>query len=180
MEVNLKSWYRILAPRPVVLVSTVSSEGVANAAPFSFVMPVSSKPPLIAFASSPGHDTAKNIQETKDFVVNLPSDEVLGELWTCADDFPGDVSEFKEAGLTEEKSNKIKSPGIKECFARFECKLTSQFETGDHITFVGEVLKTDIRPEYIKDGKYLVAKSNVLMHIGEENFGLLGRIVKAE
>lgn len=180
MEAKLTSWYRILAPRPVVLVSTVNSKGVSNAAPFSFVMPVSFKPPLIGFASSPAHDTAKNIQETKDFVINLPSLKILKNLWTCADEFPSNVSEFKKANLTEEKSSKVKSPGIKECFARFECRLSNQFEVGDHIIFVGEVLKTDIMPDYIKNGKYLVEKSNVLMHIGEEEFGLLGKIVKAE
>jgi len=39
MKLELSMWYKILAPRSVVLVSTVNNDGVSNAAPFSFVMP---------------------------------------------------------------------------------------------------------------------------------------------
>ncbi|MDD3985979.1 MAG: flavin reductase, partial [Methanobacterium sp.] len=34
-------------------------------------MPVSINPPIIAFASVPTHHTFKNIEETKEFVINI-------------------------------------------------------------------------------------------------------------
>ncbi|MGZ7095643.1 MAG: flavin reductase, partial [Methanobacterium sp.] len=49
-EIDKKNAYKILAPRPTIIVSTVDKKGNVNAAPFSFTMPVSMDPPLIAFA----------------------------------------------------------------------------------------------------------------------------------
>jgi len=180
MELNLSQWYKVLAPRSVVLISTVNAKGVSNAAPFSFVMPTSCDPPLIAFASSPDHHTVKNILKTKDFVVNIPGHEILKELWVCANDFPAGVSEIKKAGLTEERSTKVKSPRIKECFAHFECKLFRKYLAGDHLLIVGRVLRADVRDDYLSGKKYLITQANPLMHIGGDEFGLLGKVVKVK
>ena len=180
MKLNLGQWYKVLAPRSVVLISTVNSKGISNAAPFSFVMPASCNPPLIAFASSPDHHTVKNILETGDFVVNIPGCRILKGLWTCADDFPAGVSEIKKSNLTEEKSTKVKSPGIKECIARFECKLFDKYLTGDHQLIIGRVLQAEVKDEYFPGKKYLIAQANPLMHIGGPEFGLLGKVLKAK
>lgn len=178
MDLSLTQWYKVLAPRPVVLVSTVNAKGISNAAPFSFVMPCSTEPPLIAFASDPEHHTVKNILETKDFVVNIPGRKLLKQLWICAEDFPYGVSEIKKANLTEEKSVNIKSPKIKECFAHFECKLFKQYRAGDHSLIVGKVLRADISDKYFPKKQYSITQANPLMHISGTEFGLLGKVIK--
>ncbi len=178
MELSLTQWYKVLAPRPVVLISTVNAKGISNAAPFSFVMPCSTDPPLIAFSSDPEHHTVKNILETKDFVVNIPGRKLLKQLWICAEDFPYGVSEIKKANLTEEESIKVQSPKIKECFAHFECKLSKQYRAGDHSLILGKVLRADINDEYFLGKKYLISRANPLMHIAGAEFGLLGKVVK--
>lgn len=179
MNLRLSEWYKVLSPRSVVLVSTVNAQGVSNAAPFSFVMPVSCEPPLVAFASSPGHHTAKNILNTKDFVVNIPANKILNKLWKCARDLPAGRSEIKAANLTEEQSRQVNAPRIKESFAHFECKLFKHYRVGDHLLIIGKVLKAEIKDGLVKKGRYLVKKSNVLMHIGGSEFGLLGKVLKA-
>ena len=68
MLIELDKWYKIMAPRTTVLVSTVDAQGRTNAAPFSFVMPVSGKPPILAVAMAPTRHTLANIKETGDFV----------------------------------------------------------------------------------------------------------------
>jgi flavin reductase (DIM6/NTAB) family NADH-FMN oxidoreductase RutF len=180
MKLDVSKWYKILAPRPVILVSTADPEGVSNAAPFSFVMPVSIEPPLIAFASDPEHDTVRNILKTKEFVVNLPCAEILQKLWICRTSFPYGVSEIKKAGLTEEKSDKVGPPRVEECFAHFECKLFDQLEAGDHLLIIGEVVEASIDDRFYKNGKYQIAEAHALMHIGSEEFGLLGNILRAK
>lgn len=72
MKVDLSSWYKFLSPRAVVLIATQDKKGNSNAAPFSFVMPASVEPPLVAFCSDPEHHTVANIRETGDFTVNVP------------------------------------------------------------------------------------------------------------
>ncbi len=180
MKLDPSKWYKILAPRPVILVSTVDQKGVSNAAPFSFDMPVSMEPPLVAFASDPGHDTVKNIDLTGDFVVNIPGKDLLSRIWVCRRSFPYGVSEIKESGLTEEKSSKVKSPRIKECLAKFECKLYKKWETGDHLLIIGEILEVVVDDRFFKSAKYRIKEASPLMHIGSEEFGLLGEIIKAK
>lgn len=180
MKLESASWYRVLAPRPVVLISTVDLKGVANAAPFSFVMPVSGNPPLIAFASSTNHDTAKNILQTENFVVNIPGSELLQQLWICANDFPAGVSEIERSGLTAERSIKITSPRIAECFAHFECELFRQYPEGDHLLIIGKILEADVKDEFMVGRKYQIALANPLLHITGDEFGLLGRTIRAE
>ncbi|PIU18660.1 MAG: hypothetical protein COT16_01460 [Elusimicrobia bacterium CG08_land_8_20_14_0_20_44_26] len=178
MKLELSMWYKILAPRSVVLVSTVNNDGVSNAAPFSFVMPVSTEPPMIAFASDPGHHTVKNIKMTGDFVVNIPGADILDKLWTCAKSFAYGVSEIEKAGLTEEKSENVKSPRIKESIGFFECKLSRIEDIGDHVLIIGDVLLAGVKDKFFSGGKYLIKKANPLIHIGGPEFALIGEIVK--
>ncbi len=180
MKLNLNKWYKILSPRPVILISTLSDKGVSNTAPFSFVMPVSIEPALISFASQPSHDTAKNILRTKEFVVNIPGYKLINKLWICAEDFPYGVSEFEKAGLIEEKSSKVKPPRIKECFAHFECKLFKEYTLGDHKVFFGRVVYADISEEYFSKNKYLITKANPLIHIGGNEFASIDKITLAK
>ncbi|MFH1863775.1 MAG: flavin reductase family protein [bacterium] len=174
MKATLEKWYSALSPRSTVLIGTVNKDGVSNAAPFSFAMPVSGKPPLVAFASAPKRHTLANIRATGEFTVNVPGKELLGQLWECASNFPEGVSEIKEARLTEIKVGNIKAPGIKECFAIFACKLHSEIPAGDHVIVIGEIVETEIRKGKIVDGKFDPYSVSPLLHIGGEDFTIPG------
>jgi len=180
MKLDPSKAYKIIAPRPVILVSTISPKGESNAAPFSFAMPVSMEPPLMAFASDPTHDTVKNIFKTKDFVINIPAKKILNKMYQCKKSFPYGVSEAEQAGLTEIKSTKVKSRRIKECFAQFECRLHQKVRVGDHLLIVGKVVAAWLDDGLFKKGKFQIKRAKALMHIGSDEFGLLGEIVKAE
>jgi len=179
MKIELTYWYKILAPRAVVLISTVDKQGISNAAPFSFVMPASVEPPMVAFASDPDHHTISNIRETGDFAVNIPGVDMLDQLWTCGEDFPKGVSEIKKARLTEKKSEKIKSPKVAEALAQFECKLEAMYETGDHIIVVGRIVDVELKSGLFQKGKYDLLKARPLLHAGGNEFTLPERIIRA-
>jgi len=174
MKVQLEKWYQVLAPRTTVLVATVNKEGVSNAAPFSFAMPVSAQPQLIAFASAPQRHTLANIRATGDFTVNIPGKELLEKMWACAASFPEGVSEIKETELTELPMEGVKSPGIKECFAIFACTLFKEIPAGDHVVVIGEIVSIDIRKGIIKDGKFDPRTANPLLHVSGEEFTVPG------
>ncbi len=142
--------YNKASVRPTVVISTVSERGISNAAPFSFNSPCSFNPPLFGFGSNPNHDTWRNIQENGEFVVNY-GDESFGPLMHILEEkWPYEVSEIEKAGLTEEKSNTVRAPRIKEAYAWLECKLEMHVETGDHIWIVGKVLEVEVKDEYIQ------------------------------
>ena len=178
MKIDTKRFYRVLAPRPAVLISTVDGKGKVNAAPFSFVMPVSMNPPLLAFSAGHDRDTLANIMETGEFVVNIPPEEILDKLWICSKGFPRGVNELGEAGLTAKESERVKPPHVEECIAWLECKLEFEKDAGDHVIVVGKVLDAGVREGILKEnGNLDVKKARALMHLGGTEFAVAERAV---
>lgn len=169
-NLDVESFYRVLAPRPTIIVTTVNSDGKVNAAPFSFTMPVSVNPPLIAVASVPRHHTYQNLEETQEFVVNIPTVDILNQLWVTGEKFPEGVNEIQKAGLTEMTSLEVTPPRIKECLAHMECKVEFTRECGDHQLVVGRVLKVNVREDAIKEGLLDVELMKPLLHLGGKDF----------
>jgi len=169
-SLDVESFYRVLAPRPTIIVSTVSKKGEVNAAPFSFTMPVSVDPPLIAVASVPRHHTYHNLEETQEFVVNIPTADILNELWVTGEKFPQGVSEIEKAGLTQMDSIEVSPPWIKECLAHMECKVEFTRECGDHQLVVGRVLKVGVQEDAIKEGLLDVESAKPILHLGGKDF----------
>ncbi|MFN3527524.1 MAG: flavin reductase family protein [Candidatus Altarchaeaceae archaeon] len=165
---KVEDFYKVIAPRPIGLISTIDKEGNPNAAPFSFIMPASTEPEILCFASAPERRTLKNIRETKEFIVNIPSEENLEKLWFCAKKYTG-KNKIKDAGFTEENAKKVKVPRIKECIAWIECSLYLEKELGDHVLVFGKVLEVDA----IEDSPL-----KALMHIGGNKFCIPGKILK--
>lgn len=179
MEIKSSGFYEVLSPRCAVLISTIDKEGKSNAAPFSFVTPVSSNPPLLLFAATPVRHTLANVRETGDFVLNMVSEELLDRLWICSKAFPKGVSEIEEAGLTERRSKQVRSPSIEECIAWIECRFEFEKEAGDHILVVGRVIHVECKDEYLKDGEFDVSGAKPVMHIRGRRFVVAERIVRA-
>ncbi len=113
-------------PQPVVLISTVSKNGVRNVAPWSNITPILRPFDEIVLASWIKRDTLDNIRETGEFVVNIPPVELAEAVMICSRDYPPEVDEFLEAGLTPRQSNQVQAPGITGCLAWAECKMMEE------------------------------------------------------
>jgi flavin reductase (DIM6/NTAB) family NADH-FMN oxidoreductase RutF len=170
VDLDVESFYRVLAPRPTIIVTTVNPDGEVNAAPFSFTMPVSVNPPLIAVASVPRHHTYQNLEKTREMVVNIPSVDILKELWVTGKKFPQGVSEIEKAGLTAMESDMVKPPWIKECLAHMECEIEFTRECGDHQLVVGRVKKVGVSEDSLKDGLLNAEEMKPILHLGGEDF----------
>ncbi|MDI6724307.1 MAG: flavin reductase family protein [Methanobacterium sp.] len=179
-EISIENAYRILTPRPTIIVTTINKKGEVNAAPFSFTMPVSMNPPLISFASVPTHDTYKNIRETEEFVVNIPNEDILGQLWITGKKFPYGVNEIEKANLTQTDSIKVTPPKIEECIAAIECRVRWIKNAGDHDIIVGEVLHAEIKENILKEGLLDVEKVKPVLHVGGVNFVVGDHLKKVE
>lgn len=181
MKIAEGNFYKVIAPRTTIIVTTMDHMGDVNAAPFSFVMPVSMDPPIIAFACSPDRETLENIRSTGEFVVNVPTAEMIRGLLVCLKKFPPGVNEILAAGLTEDPPKRVAPPRIRECVAWFECRKTNEVVAGDHIIVLGEVLAAEVDDRLIdKAGNINMLSSNVLMHVGGPIFSTPGKAVKAE
>ena len=161
---NHKLMIGSIVPRPIAFVSTVSSDGRKNLAPFSYFNGVCSNPPTVMFA--PGRrgydgltkDTLNNICETEQFVINIVSEEIGEKMVACATDFPSDVDEFEVSGLTPKGSEKVKPPLISESKVGFECELNQIVEIGDGgpgagFIVIGTIVMFHIDDDVYNDGR---------------------------
>jgi len=180
MELEVKAFPKLLV-RPVVVVTTISERGVPNAAPFSLNTPVSFEPPLYGFSCSPAHDTWRNIQANREFVVNVAGKD-FGELMEVLEtDFPYEENELEHAGLTEEQAKTVKPPRIKEAVAWLECKFEKGVELGNHIWITGRVLAVGVQDGFWKaeaegkgelEGVLDLEKARPLCHVAGEFFAV--------
>lgn len=118
----------LVIPRPLAWISTYSANGVANCAPFSFFNVFSEDPPLCVIGINPRSDgqvkhSLKNIRRTKEFVVNLVDEDTANAMHVSGREFPEDVSEFEQAGLTPAPAITVQHPRIAQAAACLECRL---------------------------------------------------------
>lgn len=131
---NYKFLIGSIIPRPIAFVTSLSEEGVVNAAPFSFFNIVSSNPPMISVSiqrkKGEQKDTARNIRTQEQFVVHIVDTENVEQVNDTAASLPPNESEIAVAGLSLVKSEKIDVPGVKEAKVRLECVLEKALELG--------------------------------------------------
>ncbi|MCY4580303.1 MAG: flavin reductase family protein [Chloroflexi bacterium] len=147
----------VIVPRPIAFVSSVSSEGIVNLAPFSFFNAMAYDPATIVMGISRSagwkeKDTLSNIEATGEFVVNVVVDDISEAMNRTAAEFPADVDEFEIAGLTAKPSKKVRAPRVAESPVNMECKLSQVVEIGDgtnHAIVIGEILLMHVRDDII-------------------------------
>ncbi|WP_372826005.1 flavin reductase family protein [Polaromonas sp.] len=134
----------LIVPRPIALITTLSEDGVVNAAPFSMFNMLGEEPPIVMVSINRLQDgqlkhTAANIVRTGEFVVHLTDEAMAAQMHRCGERFPADVSELAAVGLTAAPSKRVKPPRIAEAPAAFECTLYETLETASRQIFIGQV-----------------------------------------
>jgi len=170
--VDQSSAHRLLHPRNTVLVSCTDKTGKANIITLAWSMPTSIDPPMAAISIAPRRYSHRLIQETGEFVINIPSMDIAPKVLLCGRISGAKKDKFKEAKLTSHPAQKVKPPIIEECLAHLECRLNQQLTTGDHTLFIGDVLIAYVN-EGIFDGKFDIKKFKPIYHIGEDCFASL-------
>lgn len=165
-----------IVPRPIGLVTTVSHDGILNAAPFSFFNGMSSEPPMVVlgletYPHAPKKDTGDNIAANGEFVVNLVSESLAEQMNVTAITFPADVDEYAEAELTPLASTSVAPPRIAQSPVAFECRCSHTLDVGaENQIIVGEILTMHIDDQYI-DVDNLYVDTPALKLIGRMHGG---------
>lgn len=131
---NYKFLIGSIIPRPIALITSLSKDGVVNAAPFSFFNIVSSNPPIISVSiqrkQGEMKDTARNIKENGQFVVHIVDMDNVEKVNGTAANLAPEESEVEKVGFTLMDSTTIQVPGVKEAKIRIECVLETALELG--------------------------------------------------
>jgi flavin reductase (DIM6/NTAB) family NADH-FMN oxidoreductase RutF len=172
VDVSPSNALRLLHPMHTVLVSCIGKGEKPNIITVAWAMPTSVNPPLVAISIAPRRYSHSLIEETKEFIVNIPTIEILDETFLCGAVSGRNHDKFREAHLTPLSARKVKPPIIRECVAHLECRLKNQFTTGDHTIFVGEIVEAYADRETFS-GVYNLEKAKMIFHLGGNEFATL-------
>lgn len=183
-DLDLAAAYRMITacvvPRPIAWISTISRAGLVNVAPFSSYNYVASAPPMVAvnISSREGKlkDTARNIVETGQFVVNMPGEHSLEAMHGSSAEFAPDVSEAEALGIALLPSLHVTPPRIAEAPIQLECQLDQAVLLGDGINtlYIGKVITFHL-DETIFDGRHVdVTQLRPLVRLAGPHYAGLG------
>lgn len=184
---NYKLLIGSVLPRPIAFVSSMGKDGVVNAAPFSFFTVVSTEPPMISVTAmrKPGNvqkDTARNIEETCEFVVHVVDSDNVAQVNETATDFPPEISEVDTVGFTLLPSARVKVPRIAESKIQMECILHKMIPLGGTSVspnadlIIGEVVMFHVQDELLFEGRIDTETLDPIGRLAGTTYGKLGEM----
>jgi flavin reductase (DIM6/NTAB) family NADH-FMN oxidoreductase RutF len=178
--------YRLLVgavvPRPVAWITTRSKDGVVNAAPFSSYNYVAHSPPMVAvnIGTKDGQlkDTARNIVETGEFVVNVATFDAMDLMHGCSADYPAETSEIEALGIELLPGERIAVPRVAVSPIQMECRLERAITLGRGLNtlYIGEVLVFHLSST-VFDGRHVDSvKLRPIARLGGPLYAELGEL----
>jgi flavin reductase (DIM6/NTAB) family NADH-FMN oxidoreductase RutF len=117
-----------------------SPKGVYNPIALGWITLTSMNPPMIAVSIGKSRYSVECFRHAREFVIAFPTADQMEQARLFGIRSGRDTDKLALAGLKTEKAHKIDCVLLSEAAANFECKLVTEFETGDHILFLGEVV----------------------------------------
>lgn len=176
----------IVIPRPIGWISTISEDGINNLAPFSYFNAVGDDPPHVMFSTVHSNnlnkDTLNNVLATKQFVVNMVTEDLTEQMNRTSQPIPANESEFELAGLTPIASSLVLPPRVKECKITMECEMVHHYQlenskTGGATIVIGKIVLFHIDESVLLDNyKINLETYKPIARLAGSNYSKLGDI----
>jgi flavin reductase (DIM6/NTAB) family NADH-FMN oxidoreductase RutF len=176
----------IVIPRPIGWISTISEDGIHNLAPFSYFNAVGDDPPHVMFSTVHSNisnkDTLNNVLKTKQFVVNMVTEDLVEQMNMTSQPIPANESEFELAGLTPIESILVLPPRVKECKITMECEMVHHYKlenskTGGATIVIGKIVLFHIDESVLLDNyKINLETYKPIARLAGSNYSELGDI----
>ena len=136
------------------MVTATTGTAPANIITLGMYMPISHTPPLLCIGVAPQRYSHDLIAESGEFVVNIPSINLVEQMHLCGSQSGRDIDKFTTTGLTPIPATHVTPPRIQECIGHLECRVVQSHSCGDHTLFVGEVLAASVDASVLTDDKF--------------------------
>lgn len=175
-----------IIPRPIGWISSISEDGINNLAPFSYFNMLGDDPPHVMFSTrrdnDKNKDTLNNVLATKQFVVNMVTEEVVEQMNTTSQSIPADESEFDLANLTPIPSIKVKPMRVRESKIHFECELVHHYfleghQQGGACVVIGRIVMMHFDDQVLlEDYKINLETYKPVSRLAGSNYSKVGEI----
>lgn len=178
----------LVVPRPIGWISSQDADGRVNLAPYSFFNAVASNPPIVMFSANGVHyegglkDSAKNAEETGEFVCNLATYSLREKMNASSASLPRNSDEFQVAGLTPTPSRLVKPPRVAESPVHLEClwiktvALPCNNPDEPNTVVFGKVIGIHIDDAVIKDGMIDTAALKPIARLGYMDYTVVDNV----
>ena len=182
-ELNMTQLYPLLVggiiPRPIAWVSTQSSQGIDNLAPYSFFSVASCTPPILTVTQinaqpESDKDTLRNLKDTQECVVNIVSADLAEAMNASCANYDQDVSELETLNIAACDSHSVTAKGVAQAKVRYECRLRDVIalsnQPGGGKLMLLEVLHIYVDDTLIQDGTIQSEKLNAIGKLGGNEY----------
>ena len=160
-------------PVPAVMVSCGDQEDNYNIITIAWTGTLCTNPPMTYISVRPERHSYEIIKNTKEFVINLTTEDLVKATDFCGVRSGKDLNKFKEMNLTPVPSTEIKAPAIKESPVNIECVVKDIIPLGSHDMFIAEVVAVHVEEDYIDEkGKFHLDKAKPIAYSHGNYFSL--------
>lgn len=163
----------MLNPLPAVLVTVSDAKGKANILTIAWAGTVCTNPPMVSISVRPERYSYHMIEETKEFVINLTTANLVYAVDYCGVKSGRDVDKFQKLQLTKIPASGVCVPGIEESPVNIACRVTEQKPLGSHTMFLAEVVSVQADEAYLdENGRFGINESELITYSHGEYFQL--------
>lgn len=164
----------LLSPVPVVMVSCGDMDK-PNVITVAWTGVINTNPAMVYISVRPERHSYKLINETKEFVINLVTRDLVRKADQCGVYTGAKLDKFKKFSLTPEKASEINSPMIKESPVNIECKVEQVIHLGTHDMFLAKIVAINVDEELINESGKLELKKAKLVAYSHGDYLELGK-----
>ena len=162
----------MLYPLPVVMV-TCQAGGKSNIITLAWTGTICSDPPMLSISVRPERHSHGMLRESREFVVNVPSEEQAFATDYCGVVSGRDTDKFAAAKLTPAPASVVGAPLIAECPLHLECKITETRELGSHTMFLAEVVAVQAAKSLLdRNDRLALEKAGMLVYVHGHYYAL--------
>lgn len=172
----------LIAPRPIGWISTLSTDGVVNLAPYSYFNAISDRPKFVMFSSGGRKDSVRNAEETGEFVCSMATYELKDQMNHTSAQVGPEVDELELAGLESAPSKLVKPPRVAASPAAIECKyyqtiaLPGTNGLDGNFVVIGRVVGIYIDDKYVADGMLDITKYRPIARLGYMDYSVVDSV----
>ncbi|NCB92701.1 MAG: flavin reductase family protein [Clostridia bacterium] len=167
----------MLYPLPVVMVSVRDKQGKDNIITVAWAGTICTNPPMLSISIRPERHSYRMIEESREFVVNLTTEQLCMATDYCGVRSGKDVDKFKEMRLTKVDASEVEAPMIGEAPVNLECKVKKIEKLGSHHMFIAEVVAVHADEAYMDErGKFDLNRAKPIVYSHGEYYGLSHKI----
>ena len=172
--------FRPMYPTPVAMITCATPDGRPNIITLGEVYMLALEPLVVGISIRPSRYSYGLIAETREFVVNVPTEELAAQADFCGMTSGRSVDKFRATGLTPAPADEVRAPPIAECPLNIACRVRDILPMGSHHVFVGDVVATHVEESILDaEGNIDPERARAIAFIGRSYWKVEGLVDRA-